>query len=155
MKTLHLLILTLIALLAAPVASFAQLPVAGPTVEGPFLDGPTLDQPESRCVGPDITFHNTSSYDITITSMKYYDACNAKDRSEGLSNVFLPHGYYVRYWSENLAYVENCYISHFHANFSWGGNSYTSDPIVPSQGSKVRCVTNVDYDIYLTDTNLF
>ncbi|HEU0210260.1 MAG TPA: hypothetical protein VFQ78_14935 [Candidatus Udaeobacter sp.] len=160
MKTLPLLTLSLIALLGAPVASFAQvtsgeLPVVQPTVVQPAFDELTPDEVTAACKNPNITIHNTSSYDITVLSLNFYDGCDSKWRWEELSNVFLPHNYYVQYWHETLSYVQSCELPSFQVKFKWGSNNYWSDSITPSEGSHVECTSTANYDIYLTNSNLF
>lgn len=154
MKILFRILLAFGVLWAAGGAYSEEVTLAKPILDEPTLEEPTVDQPTAACKNPDIKIVNSSSYDITIKRMNYRDGCDAKTRGEELTDVFLPHGYYVIY-HDDLEYVQSCTIPWFQVKFKWGSSDYWSDAITPDEGSKVKCVSGRDYTITLTDTNLF
>lgn len=156
MKTLHLLTLTLIALLAAPVASFAQSTSPEQPVVEQIIDQPIIDQPTATCNNPHTRFRNFSSVEIIIKAFNYKSSgCGNRFRFEDVHDVTLPPNFQVTY-RDDLEGVEGCALTTFQVKFKLGINTYWSDFITPNGGPGVHCVDNVSwYTMDLTDDNLF
>ena len=138
MKTLHLLTLTLIALLAAPVASFAQFTTGKlPVVEPISVEPP--DEPTATCNDPHTKFRNYSTVTVTIKAFQYKSSgCGNKWRTELTPNVTVPPGFYVDY-RDDLGGVEGCALVSFKFKYKLGVNTRWSDAITPNEGTSHEC----------------